>query len=299
MNAVRNIIYHVKKLSHQSRESFYPCYNPTVLPSKIVAACLGILLVSGSTSIPGNPSDFSSCFIPGEMTQYKVSWMGIPLAWSRNTTDTVEENGRKLIRITMVSKNYKAYSYIYTVDNITEVIIDPETALPLRLDVVVNEGTIHKSHLATFDHEKKTAIFQDRISKDIREVPIQSGTQDIISFLYSARCQGMDSLTNETHKLFVEGKLYDLDLKIHKEGRISLAEHGAVESFQIEPVAEFDGLFLRKGKIFFWVSKAQQHRMVTCVEAKVAVGRIKVKLQAASGTGNDFWDKMEQGKINE
>lgn len=284
MNARRNIIYRVRVYSRKGVGSFHS--------SKILVACLGILIISGMISGEGKASNVSSCFIPGEITQYKVSWMGIPLAWSRNTTDTVEENGRKLIRITMVSRNYKAYSYIYTVDNITEVIIDPETALPLKLDVVVNEGTIHKSHLTTFDHEKKTAIFQDRISKDIKEVPIQSETQDIISFLYSARCQDMDSLTNETHKLFVEGKLYDLDLKIRKEGRVDLAEHGKVESFQIEPIAEFDGLFLRKGRIFFWVSKAR-HRMVTSIEAKVAVGRIKVKLQAVSGTGDDFWDKTK------
>ena len=90
--------------------------------------------------------------------------MGIPLAWSESTTDTVEENGRQLIRFRIVSRNYKAYSYIYKVDNITEVIIDPETALPVRLDVILNEGTIHKSHQTTFLHARKTAVFHDRIN---------------------------------------------------------------------------------------------------------------------------------------
>jgi hypothetical protein len=258
-----------------------------MLPALIV----GFLAAFGPYNIRGE-SDLSSGFIPGEVSRYKVSWMGIPLAWSESTTDTVEENGRKLIRFRIVSRNYKAYSYIYKVDNVTEVIIDPETTLPLRLDVILNEGTIHKSHLTTFDHAKKTAVFQDRISKDIKEVQIESGSQDLYSFLYSARRRDIDSLAAQEHTLFVDGKLYSLGLKIRKEGNIKLSDYGKVRCVQIEPIAEFDGIFLRKGKIFFWVS-TQKHRIITCVEAKVAIGRVKMKLHKVSGTGDRFWDKEE------
>jgi hypothetical protein len=134
------------------------------------------------------------------------------------------------------------------------------------------------------------AIFQDRVSKDIKEVQIERGTLDIYSFLYSARQVELETLTARGHTLFVDGNLYSLGLKIRKEGRIKLPEYGKVDSVQIEPIAEFDGLFLRKGKIFFWVSK-HKHRIITRVEAKVAVGRVKVKLLKVSGTGARFWDK--------
>jgi hypothetical protein len=33
--------------------------------------------------------------------------------------------------------------------------------------------------------------------------------------------------------------------------------------------------------------------MITCVEARVAVGRVKVKLHEISGTGDAFWDRKE------
>jgi len=246
------------------------------------------LLFTGMVAVTAYAFDYSDCFIPGEVSKYKVSWMGLPLAWSSASIDTIAENGRELIRIRMVSKSYKAYSYIYKVDNATETVIDPKTALPLRLDVVLNEGSIHKSHLTTFYHDKRVAVFQDRISKDIKEVPIENGTQDIYSFLYSARNQDLATLASQKHTLFVDGKLYELGLKIRKEGNIKLPGYGKVESVQIEPIAEFDGIFLRKGKIMFWVSK-QSRRMVTCIKAKVAVGKIKVKLQGVSGPGDDSW----------
>jgi hypothetical protein len=232
--------------------------------------------------------DYSNCFIPGEVAEYKVSWMGLPLAWSKTTTETITEDGRELIRIRLISKSYKAYTHIYRVDDRTEVIIDPKTALPVRLDLTLNEGNRHRSYLTTFHHDKKVAIFQDRINKDIKEVPIESGTQDTLSFLYSQRNHDLESLAAGKHQLYVDGKLYNLGIKIRSTDDIRLPAYGKVPSIEIEPVAEFDGLFLRQGKIMFWVSK-QNRRMVTCIKAKVPVGKLNVKLQKVSGPGDDFW----------
>lgn len=236
--------------------------------------------------------DYSSCFIPGEITEYKVSWMGVPLAWSKNITDTIEENGRKLIRIRTVSKSYKAYGKIYKVNDVKEVVIDPKTGLPVRIDLQINEGNIHKSQLTLFDHANRTALFHDRTANTTNSVAIESQTRDVVSFLYSMRNEKMEDLAEKTHTLFVGGKLYDLKLKIRKEGRIKVPGYGKVDSIQLEPIAEFDGLFLRKGKIFFWIS-SQNRRMVTCIQAKVPVGKIKVKLQTVSGTGDAFWDNKK------
>ncbi len=234
-------------------------------------------------------SDYSTCFIPGEVSEYKISWAGIPLARSTTTTDTLIENGRELIRIRMEAKSY---SRIYKVDDLTEVIIDPKTALPLRIDLSINEGNRQKSYLTTFYHDKKVAIFQDRISKDIREVPIESDTQDIFSFLFSMRNQELKTLTATPRKLFVDGKLYDLGITLQKESAIKLPAYVKVSSIGILPIAEFDGLFLRQGKITFWVSK-QNRRMLTCIKAKVPVGMVTIKLQKVSGPGDDFWVKKQ------
>ncbi|RKX40824.1 MAG: hypothetical protein DRP64_12095 [Verrucomicrobia bacterium] len=288
MNALLNSLACAKLDLWRKGDSIHLSRHPSIQASKALALILGILAIPGLHRAYGKTNDFSSCFISGEVSKYKVSWIGLPLAWSRTSIDTITENGRELIRFRMVVENYKAYSYIYKVDDVTEVVIDPKTALPLRLDVILNEGSIQKSHLTTFYHDQGVAVFQDRISKDIREVPIESGTRDIYSFLYSARNRDLATLASQEHTLFVDGKLYELGLKIRKERKIKLPGYGKVECDQIEPIAEFDGIFLRKGKIMFWVSK-QNRRMVTCIKAKVAVGKITVKLQEVSGPGDDFW----------
>ena len=59
---------------------------------------------------------------------------------------------------------------------------------------------------------------------------------------------------------------------------------------EIEPIADFDGIFLRQGKVFFWISK-QPSRVVTCIKAKVAVGKITAKIHEISGPAKGFWSQ--------
>ena len=250
------------------------------------------IVLIGIAALSARADDFSSSFVPGEVLEYKVYWMGIPIAWSRITTDTITENEQDLIRFRMIVKTYAAYKHIFEVDDITEVIIDPSTGLPLRHDWIINEGSIHKSHLTTFYHEKQVAIFQDRISKDIREIPIKRDSQEIFSFIYANRNADIEKLASRKHTLLVTGKLHELGLEISDYDNIKLSHYGKVPSIEIEPVADFDGIFLRKGKVFFWISK-QPNRVVTCIKAKVAVGSITAKIHEISSPAEGFWSQEE------
>ena len=267
------------------RECFVVSSNasPKTLLKTIFTILLLGLAVGESCAV-----DYSDCFVVGEVSEYKVSWMGVPLAWSRNTTDRIEENGRQLIRIQTISKSYKAFAKIYKVDDVKEVIIDPQTGLPVRIDNRMNEGNIHKSQLTLFDHANRSVLFIDRVANTTNQVDIASQTRDVVSFLYSMRNEALENLAKKEHTLCVGGKLYSLSIKINKEKWFKLPDYGKVRCVEVEPIAEFDGLFLRKGKIFFWISK-QERRMITCIKAQVPVGKIVVKLQKVTGPGDDFW----------
>jgi hypothetical protein len=254
--------------------------------SKRWAPLLAMAMAVGSAVA----DDYSGCFVPGEEVEYRIYWMGIPIAWARTTTDMVTEEGRELFHITLVAQTYSAYRHLFEVDDKTEVWIDPQTALPVRHDWIINEGSIHKSQLTTFYHHKKMAIFQDRISKDIWEVPISGDTQEIFSFIYASRKADLGELAERKHRLLVTGKVYDLEIRLRDEDTIKVDALGKVPSIEIEPVADFDGIFLRKGKVFFWISK-EKRRVVTCIKAKVAVGSITARLQSVRGEGDTFWNR--------
>lgn len=250
-----------------------------------------LFLILGCSAIASAKS-YTNCFVAGEVSEYKVSWLKLPLAWSKTTTEACEENGRKLIRLRMVSKNYKAYNHIYKVNDVTEVIVDPQTALPVRLDFVLNEGGRHKSHLTRFDHTKGEAVYIDRLANTTNTVKIAKDTRDVVTFLYASRNWDLEALTKDTHQIYVDGKVNKMGMKLGKKKKLKIPGLGKVECVQLEPIADFDGLFLRQGRIFFWVSKTK-HRMITLTEAKVPVGKIKVRLHKVSGTGNKFWDKKK------
>jgi hypothetical protein len=237
------------------------------------------------TASAGNLTD---CFIPGETAEYRITWMGIPIAWAKNSIDLVQEDGRELIRLRMEAKSHRAYNRVYKVDDLTDVIIDPETALPIRVDLRIHEGDRVKSHLTTFHHDQRVAIFQHRLTKDIREVPIAKDTQDVFSFVFANRNTDLKSLAAREHTIYADGKVYDLGMRILKEESVKLPGYAEVECVQLEPLAEFDGMFLRQGKIQFWVSK-EKRRMLTLINAKVAVGQVSAILVSVSGPGNDFW----------
>jgi hypothetical protein len=236
--------------------------------------------------------DYSHCFMPGESSEYKISWMKIPLAWSKTTVSEVERDGQNLIQIRMISRNYKAYSMIYRVDDLSEVLIDPKTALPVRLEIHIREGSRESHFLTYFQHEKGFAITKNLLTDEVTSTPIQKNTRDIYTLVYAMRNLSIDQLTQQTRTVFVEGKLYNLKLKKGAKKKIRIADYGAVPCVEIEPEAEFDGFFIRKGKIDFWVSE-QQPRMITCIKTKVSVGKITVKLQKVSFPKKTSWTKKK------
>jgi hypothetical protein len=239
-----------------------------------------------------NTTDYAKCFIDGEESKYKVSWMGLPLAWSQSTTEAFYENDERLIRITMTAQNYAAYSAIYKVNNKTEVVIDPENGLPRTLDIIQNEGSRHNSSITTFNHGDLSAVYIDRMAKTTNTVEISENTRDVFSFLYTSRVSTPEKLSQQTQKIYVNGKIYDLNVKIRKEKKQKVPEHGKVPCIQLEPIAEFDGLFLRQGRLFAWISKTDL-QMITLMEAKVPVGKIKVRLQSVSGVEGGFWNNRK------
>lgn len=256
--------------------------------------CRGLALVLLIMMLhPVLASDESDCFVPGEVVTYKMHWLGLPIAWATTTTDLVNHEGRKLFRVRMVAQTYGAYKHIYEVNDSTEVLIDPETGLPVRHEWIINEGSIHKNHVTDYYHDKKIAIFRDRISRHFKEIDIESDTQEIFSFIYANRNTDLEQLAQRTHRLLVTGKVHDLEIKIKGTDNINVPGLGDIRSIEVEPVAEFDGIFLRKGKVFFWIS-SEKRRVITRVKADIAVGHITGKLVSVSGNGETFWNKTRE-----
>jgi hypothetical protein len=237
--------------------------------------------------------DYSSCFVPGEVSEYDVSWAHLPIGWSRSSTETIVEEGRELIKIQMETQSYATYNAFFKVDNLMFVILDPKTALPLRLDRIQHQGDSHKSYLTTFDHAAGQAVSINRLNNTTNTISITPETREMLSMIYASRLVPLEQLPKETYPLLSNGELFDIQLKIKDTGKIRLSEYGKVESVELDPIADREGADLSDAKTTFWVSK-QTRRMITCVETKVSIGKVRVKLESVSGPGDDFWVKERE-----
>ena len=247
-------------------------------------------LLCGISALASNQIDYSSCFVPGEVSEYKVSWARFPIGWSRSSTETIIEEGRELVRIRMETRSYSTYDTFFKVNNVMFVVLNPVTALPLRLDLIQHQGDLHKSYLTTFDHAAGKAVSIDRLNNVTNTVSIPPETREMLTLIYASRKSAIEQLPEVTYPLLSNGELYDIQLKIKDSGKIRLSQYGRVASVELDPVADREGAELSDSKSTFWVSK-KSRRMITCVETKVPIGKVRVKLQQVSGPGDDFWVK--------
>ena len=234
----------------------------------------------------------------GETIEYKVMWGRIPVGRSVVTTEWIEADGLRFLAIRLRTRSNKVLSSFYPVDDFIESIIDPETFLPVRFTKKLREGTYRCHEVTTFNHETGIATFENKKRNFTRKYEIESDTRDLISFMYLMRTMDIPVGTTLDFRVMADEKIYDLSVRALKEEPVKLPRHGTVESVLFQPTAEFQGLFVRKGKLRIWVS-GDERRIITKAAIKIPVANVNLLLDQVTGPGEDRWvqDEPEKRKV--
>ncbi len=228
-----------------------------------------------------------------ERLDYRISWNGIPVAWSVATTGMVETNGMNYVSLRVETQTYPVFDVFYRVNDLHECLLDPKTLQPVRFEKNMKEGLSHYHDVTTFDYAKGAARFENLETGTVTNVPISADTRDYLSFMYFMRGQELKPKTTTTYHVLADDRVYDVLVNSENIEDIGLSNYPDVPSLRIEPEAAFNGLFVRSGKATLWVSR-DMRRVLTGVKAWVPFGRITVKLYDVSGEGNDFWIREKQ-----
>jgi hypothetical protein len=232
----------------------------------------------------------------GEELTYRVYWGYIPVAVATARFDWVEMDGRKMISIRSTARTNKFADKIYRVDDLMESIIDPETLLPVRYTKIAHEGRYWTHEVTTFDHKNRVAHHESKKDGEKNDYPIEADTRDIISMMYFMRAQPFIVGQKPHYRCLTDEKLYDFWVDVLKEEKVELEHYGDAPCVKVEPVAAFNGLFIRKGRVWFWVTRDKRQFMTKMI-AEVPVAKIWVVLDKVAGPGSDFWVKPpEDGK---
>jgi hypothetical protein len=193
-----------------------------------------------------------------------------------------------VLAIRVRTQSNKVIEKLYPVDDTIESLIDPATLLPLQFTKNLSEGSHRKHEVTVFDHAAGVARWESRISGKKKEFPIEATTRDIPSFMYAMRTHQYQVGQKEHHRIMADEKIYDLWLAVQKRETLDLPRYENIKTLKIEPEAAFDGLFVRKGRMWIWVSE-DARCLATKVVAEVPVATVRAVLMSVEGPGDDAW----------
>jgi hypothetical protein len=214
----------------------------------------------------------------GERLTYKIYWGFILVGESSATTRWIEEDGRRLLSIKFRTQTTSFMDRIYPVDDTIESIIDPVAFLPIRFTKKLSEGRYRADERTDFDHEKGVARWQSFLNGRTKEYEIGPDTRDLVSFMYFTRKERFKVGDERDYQVMADEKIYDLFVEVTKREKVKLVDGSRMKSLLIEPRAAFEGLFVRKGKMWLWISDTEQP-VVTKLQAKVPVASVKLVLE--------------------
>ena len=244
----------------------------------------------------GNPDTnyLAGCAWPvGEKLSYKLYWGMIPVGSAVVVTEWTEFEGQRLLAIRLRTVSNKVIEKIYPVNDTIESLIDPATFLPVQFTKNMSEGSQRRHEITRFDRTNLIARWESLTKKETRVFKIEADTRDIPSFMYFMRARRFEPGKRDHFKVMADEKIYDLWINSLKKESVDLPAYNRVDCIKIEPEAAFDGLFVRKGRMWAWISN-DPRRLASQAEVSIPVANVHAVLLSVEGPGGDFWITREK-----
>lgn len=249
------------------------------------------LLGSSAAALPGLPWDDPPpelWFPVGEEIEYDIQWGVFTVGEAVATAAWTNRDGRRLLTLTVEGQSNGLVERLYPVELFLQTVLDPVTFLPLSFEKRSREGRRRYHELTTFDHANLKGHWQSFLRDREKHFDIMPDTRDLMGLMYWIRREPVGEDETRHYHVMTDEKLYELIIEAGRRERVSTSNYGRVPSIKIEPKGKFDGMFVRKGRMFIWVSDDPRY-VITRVMATVPVASVRIQLREVRGPGDDFW----------
>jgi len=247
--------------------------------------------VNTSNSKNRKPPKKESTFQPGEWLKFRMHYGLLNASYATLHVKSNTIDGVPVYHVVGKGETTGLASIFFKVDDTYESYFGMEDMKPYRFVRKINEGGYTKDYVINFDHKKDTAVLTDKKNKKTYFFDLQDSIQDLLSAFYYLR-------NNYDPKDLVEGEavnlkmLYDddgiFDFKLKYMGtEVLKTKFGKVECYKFRPLVQSGRIFKEKESLSLWVS-ADDNRIPIRIQADLAVGSIKVDLEAYNGLKNQF-----------
>ncbi|MDR2733169.1 MAG: DUF3108 domain-containing protein [Spirochaetota bacterium] len=151
--------------------------------SLFLIALLIICPQAGSAAFP---------FQQGETIRFQIKVFNIEVGYQDMTfLGETTLNGRRALHAIAVTKSLDSIRsmFNYSLHDVNEVWMDPDTLLPLRVTRDIQEGTWTDKVAIDMDQAGKTARYTDKRTPDGVIIPLRGATLDLLSLIYFVRAE--------------------------------------------------------------------------------------------------------------
>lgn len=273
-----------------ARASVLPGEPDTNLPAVVAQASS-----SGAVSRAVLDAGTNALWFPvGETLTYGVYWGFVSVGEAVVTSAWTEEDGVRYLQITHRIRSNKVIAALYPVDDTIQTLIDPVTFRSVSFFLDQKEGRHATKEITTFDYGKGVAKWESLTKKQRKECPIDQDTRDLVTFMYFMRRDGFKPGDDRKFRVMADDKVYDLGVKVVGEEKVDVPGYGKIDCLRLDPTAQFNGLFVRKGKATVWVSRDPRFLCTRVAASVPIVGTVKVILTSVTGPGDDVWIKKDK-----
>ena len=226
-------------------------------------------LFLGAPSCPAD-SPPKKLFV-GERLVYSVRYLGIEVGKGvAEVKEITEVRGRKAYHVEIQVRSSHLLDWIYKVRDTHHSYLDVEKLHSLRYEKILHEGHYRADEIMEYDQEKHVATYFSRLNQSRKEMEIPPDVQDQLSCGFWFRLQRLESNARIYIPVNADEKNWDLEVKILDKTNLKVDGLGEREAVEVEPEIQFQGLFVKRGKIRGWVG-LDERRIPLKMKVKVPV----------------------------
>lgn len=216
----------------------------------------------------------------GEKLTYALSYLGMRVGTAEaEIAEKTEFSGRPAYRIEVRVRSHPVIDLVYKVRDEHTAWIDAEKFLPLRYEKKIREGRKRVSETQVFDYESGTVRQLSEDGKILKETPLMEGVQDQLSCGYYFRTLEVSPESSVFIPVYAEGKIWKLEVILEKTSLMKIDGVGIFQALEALPNIEFEGIFVKKGKIRGWLSLDERRIPLKMETAVPVLGKVKAELE--------------------
>ncbi len=217
---------------------------------------------------------------PGEKLTYALSYLGMRVGTAEaEIVEKTEFAGRPAYKIEVRVRSHPVIDVVYKVRDEHREWMDAENFKPLRYEKKIREGKKRISEIQVFDYVNGKIQQLSESGEILKETPLSEGVQDQLSCGYYFRTLEVKPETSVFIPVYAEGKIWKLEVILEKASLMKINGVGIFNALEALPNIEFEGIFVKKGRIRGWLSLDERRIPLKMETAVPVLGKVKAELE--------------------